>query len=163
MSNISHVRLRRQLTFDPSWEWRWIRCLARQYTAELGGKDIVLSVQKLLMLRKKGSSVAVRPRKMIDSPKWYCALVRLDPLCHMAGSVYLAYFGGVVENTTYEAVLRNADYGLRFINVKKICSWLVRLSFWQYFILFVFIAMLVTFSHITWHSKKNLGFHSLLG
>ena len=69
------------------------------------------------MLRGKGSSVAVRPQKMINSPKWYRAWVRLDPLWlvqYMAGS---AYFGGVVGNTTYEAVLRNADHGVRFINV----------------------------------------------
>ena len=120
MSNISHVRPRRHLTFDHSWEWRWIRGLARQYTAELGGKDIVLSVHKLLMLRRNGSSVAVRPRKMVDSPKWCHAWVRLDPRCHMAGSVYLAYFVGVVENITYEAVLRNADHDVRFLNQLQI-------------------------------------------
>ena len=50
------------------------------YLPKLGGNVILISVQKLLKLRRKGSSVAVRLREVINSSNWYRAWVRLVPL-----------------------------------------------------------------------------------
>ena len=52
------------------------------YLPELGGNGILISVQKLLKLRGKGSSVAVRLREVINSSNWYRAWVRLVPLSY---------------------------------------------------------------------------------